>query len=238
MNKLISLLIIFFILILAGCGSNETKDENKNDDQTMNQDNRSGKDANKEKEDENNKDENKNDDDNDYMKGMKNFTDMMKEGSKVEAVDFRKLKELLPEELDGMKRKNAKGEKTNSFGMKVSQSEGKYESEDGQQNIKITIIDLGSMKGLAGMALFAWTMADIDKETDDGYEKTTEFKGYKAFEKYNNSDKSGDLEVIVGDRFMVKGEGWGVEMSAIQDAVGAVDLGALEDMKDEGKDNS
>jgi hypothetical protein len=172
------------------------------------------------------------------MKGMEDFTDMMKNGSKVETVDFRKLKELLPEELDGMERKGASGEKTNSFGIKVSQSEGNYKSEDGQQSIKITIIDLGSMKGLTGMALFAWTMADIDKETEDGYEKTTEFKGHKAFEKYNTTDKNGDLEVIVGDRFMVKGEGWGVDMDAIHNAVGSVDLSVLEGMKIEGKDNS
>ena len=182
--------------------------------------------------------EDKNDDENDYMKGMKNFTDMMKQKSKVKAVDFRKLKELLPEELDGMKRTNAKGERTNAMGVNISQSEGNYKTEDGEQNIKITIIDFGSMKGLTGMALFAWTMADIDKESDDGYEKTTEFKGYKAFEKYNTTNKSGELEVLVGERFMVKGEGRGVDMDAIHDALGEVDLDTLEGMKDEGKDNS
>jgi hypothetical protein len=148
------------------------------------------------------------------------------------------LKELLPEELDGMNRTSASGEKTNSFGIKVSQSEGKYKSEDGEQNIKITIIDLGSMKGLTGMALFAWTMAEIDKETEDGYEKTTEFKGYKAFEKYNTKNKNGDLEVIVGDRFMVKGEGWGVDMDDIHNALSLIDFSSLESMKNEGKKDS
>jgi len=234
MNKLISFLIIFSILILFGCGGNDSKNDQKPDDQTMNQ----GDKPNEDKDQKDRDDEDKSDDNNDYMKGMKNFTDMMKQGSKVESVDFRKLKELIPEELDGMKRTSAKGEKTNSFGIKVSQAEGDFKSEDGQQNIKLTIIDLGSMKGLTGMALFAWTMADIDKETDDGYEKTTEFEGYKAFEKYNTSSNSGDLEVIVGDRFMVKGEGWGVDMDAIHNAVRSIDLGSLEGMKDEGKDNS
>lgn len=237
MNKLFSFLIILSILFLFACGSNEKKDEKESDDKISNQENNSGVEKDKKKENQEEGDE-EDDNGNDFMKGMKNFTDMMKEGSKVETVDFRKLKELLPEELDGMNRTSASGEKTNSFGVKVSQSEGNYKSEDGQQSIKITIIDLGSMKGLTGMALFAWTMADIDKETEDGYEKTTEFKGYKAFEKYNTTDKNGDLEVIVGDRFMVKGEGWGVDMDAIHNAVGEVDLGALEGMKNEGKDNS
>jgi hypothetical protein len=236
MYKLISFFIILSILVLFACGSNE-KNEQKSGDKVSNQDNNSEVDNDKKKE--NDKESDKEDDDgNDFMKGMKDFTDMMKKGSKVETVDFRKLKELLPEELDGMKRTGASGEKTNSFGIKVSQSEGNYKSEDGQQSINITIIDLGSMKGLTGMALFAWTMADIDKETEDGYEKTMEFKGYKAFEKYNTTDKNGELEVIVGDRFMVKGEGWGVDMDAIHNAVGSVDLGALEGMKNEGKDNS
>ena len=234
MNKLISLLAVFSVLIFFSCSSNEKKDEQKSGDQVSKQDENTETDKDKKKDNENDGDK----DDNDFIQGMKNFTDMMKKGSKVETVDFRKLKELLPEELDGMKRTGASGEKTNSFGIKVSQSEGNYKSEDGQQNIKITITDLGSMKGLTGMALFAWTMADIDKETDDGYEKTTEFKGYKAFEKYNTTDKNGDLEIIVGDRFMVKGEGWGVDMDAIHNALGAIDLGALESMKNEGKDNS
>ncbi|MEJ2495400.1 MAG: hypothetical protein P8Y79_13850 [Ignavibacteriaceae bacterium] len=231
MNKLISFLTILSILFLFGCGSNEKQNNQKSGDQVSNQDDNSGV-------DEDEKQDNGKEDENDFMKGMKNFTDMMKQGSKVETVDFRKLKELLPEELDGMNRTSASGEKTNSFGIKVSQSEGKYKSEDGEQNIKITIIDLGSMKGLTGMALFAWTMAEIDKETEDGYEKTTEFKGYKAFEKYNTKNKNGDLEVIVGDRFMVKGEGWGVDMDDIHNALSLIDFSSLESMKNEGKKDS
>ena len=231
MNKLISFLTILSILFLFGCGSNEKQNNQKSGDQVSNQDDNSGV-------DEDEKQDNGKEDENDFMKGMKNFTDMMKQGSKVETVDFRKLKELLPEELDGMNRTSASGEKTNSFGIKVSQSEGKYKSEDGEQNIKITIIDLGSMKGLTGMALFAWTMAEIDKETEDGYEKTTEFKGYKSFEKYNTKNKNGDLEVIVGDRFMVKGEGWGVDMDDIHNALSLIDFSSLESMKNEGKKDS
>ncbi|MCG6914797.1 transposase [bacterium BMS3Abin03] len=231
MNKLISFLTILSILFLFGCGSNEKQNNQKSGDQVSNQDDNPGV-------DEDEKQDNGKEDENDFMKGMKNFTDMMKQGSKVETVDFRKLKELLPEELDGMNRTSASGEKTNSFGIKVSQSEGKYKSEDGEQNIKITIIDLGSMKGLTGMALFAWTMAEIDKETEDGYEKTTEFKGYKAFEKYNTKNKNGDLEVIVGDRFMVKGEGWGVDMDDIHNALSLIDFSSLESMKNEGKKDS
>jgi len=231
MNKLISFLTILSILFLFGCGSNEKQNNQKSGDQVSNQDDNPGV-------DEDEKQDNGKEDENDFMKGMKNFTDMMKQGSKVETVDFRKLKELLPEELDGMNRTSASGEKTNSFGIKVSQSEGKYKSEDGEQNIKITIIDLGSMKGLTGMALFAWTMAEIDKEAEDGYEKTTEFKGYKAFEKYNTKNKNGDLEVIVGDRFMVKGEGWGVDMDDIHNALSLIDFSSLESMKNEGKKDS
>ena len=231
MNKLISFLTILSILFLFGCGSNEKQDNQKSGDQVSNQDDKSGV-------NEDEKQDNGKEDENDFMKGMKNFTDMMKQGSKVETVDFRKLKELLPEELNGMNRTSASGEKTNSFGIKVSQSEGKYKSEDGEQNIKITIIDLGSMKGLTGMALFAWTMAEIDKETEDGYEKTTEFKGYKAFEKYNTKNKNGDLEVIVGDRFMVKGEGWGVDMDDVHNALSLIDFSSLESMKNEGKKDS
>jgi len=159
----------------------------------------------------------------------------MSGGEKVEVVNFRKLKELLPEELDGMKRTGFSGEKTNSFGIKISKAEGKYKSEDNKQRIEITIIDMGSMKGFAGMTAFAWSWAEIDKETDDGFERTFEYKGHKAFEKYNTKYQDGEVQVFVAKRFMVEVKGNDTPMEKIRSSLNEVNIGDLESMKEEGK---
>lgn len=154
-------------------------------------------------------------------------------GKKVETVDYKELKALLPESLPGMKRNDATGEKTAAMGMQVSNAEGRYSSEKGgSMTIKIT--DIGSMSGLAGMTAYAWSAVSVDRESDTGYEKTSTINGFKSHEKYDNSGKYGEVSVLVGDRFVVEVNGNGVDMAAIKDAIGKVDLGKLNGMKNEG----
>lgn len=153
---------------------------------------------------------------------------------KVETVDFRELKALLPESVRGMRRTNATGQKGGAMGIQISTAEGKYSSDDGAKSVDIEIADIGSVTGLAGMATYAWANTEIDSESDNGYEKTTKFKGYKAIEKYNKQSQSGELSVLVGGRFVAGASGNGVDMDALKAALGAVDLGKLERMKPKG----
>jgi len=159
------------------------------------------------------------------------------QGMKVEPVDFRDLKALLPEELIDLPRTASEGEKTGSMGIKVSTAKAKYESEDRDKRLDITISDLGTLSsGLGSMMAAAWLMTEVDKESDNGYEKTTKFEGYRAFEKFTNSNQSGQLSFVVGDRFIVEFKGRGLEMDALKEAANDIDLGELEDMKDFGKE--
>jgi hypothetical protein len=154
-------------------------------------------------------------------------------GKKVDVVEFRTLKEMLPESLPGMKRTEASGEKNAAMGMQVSTANGSYSNDQGS-NLSLKITDIGSLSGLAGMAAYAWANSEIDRETQSGYEKTTKFNGYKSREKYDNQSKYGELSVMVGDRFVVEAQGNGVDMDAIKGALGKVDLGKLDRMKNEG----
>jgi hypothetical protein len=154
-------------------------------------------------------------------------------GKKVETVDYKELKALLPESLPGMKRTDASGEKTAAMGMQISNAEGRYRADDGSST-RIKITDIGSMTGLAGMAAYAWARVEVDRESDSGYEKTTNIGGYRAHEKYNNSSKSGEVSVLVGDRFVVEVDGNNVDMNTIKTALSKVDLGKLNSMKGQG----
>lgn len=154
-------------------------------------------------------------------------------GKKVETVDYKELKALLPESLPGMKRTDASGEKTAAMGMQISNAEGRYRADNGS-SITIKITDIGSMTGLAGMATYAWARVEVDREGDSGYEKTSTVGGYRSREKYDNSSKSGEVSVLVGDRFVVEVDGNNVDMDTIKSAVSKVDLGKLNSMKGQG----
>lgn len=155
-------------------------------------------------------------------------------GKKVETVDYHVLKDMLPADLSGMKRTEATGAKNAAMGITVANAEGRYKNDDGSQTMNIKITDIGSMTGLAGMAMFAWASTEIDRETETGYEKTSTFNGFKSHEKYDKSNKSGELSTIVGNRFVVEADGYGVDMNAIKDAVTKVDLKKLDGMKNVG----
>ena len=149
---------------------------------------------------------------------------MSKEGPK-ETVDPKLLKALLPADADGLKRKEASSEKNAMMGFGISTASAKYANDAGEQ-IDVEIIDVAGT-GVALMGLAAWSMASIDKETEDGYEKTTEYKDHKAFEQYNTKSKNGEISVLVANRYIVQVKGDNVGIDKIKSVLNAIDLDAL-----------
>ena len=170
-----------------------------------------------------------------FADNVKEFQKNMEEGKKYEVVDFRELKSLLPESIGDLKRTNAEGEKNSAMGFTVSQAKADYSSEDGSKYIDIEITDFGGTTGWAGLASWGWTMAEVDRETETGYEKTTTFKGHKAFERYDNQYQNGNIEVLVAGRFMVSVDGSNISMDIIKNALDEIDFSKLEGMKDFGE---
>ncbi len=152
----------------------------------------------------------------------------------VDPVDFRELKALLPEKAAGLARTNATGERGGVFGIKVSNAEGTY-GDGGERSISLTITDMGSIKG-AAMLGYAWLMAEIDREDDNGYERTTKFEGHPAYEKFSRGDSfmNAEMQVVIADRFIVQAESRNVRMEGLKDAVNEIDLEKLDRMKNEG----
>jgi len=164
---------------------------------------------------------------------LQQFADKAKEMQSkepVDPIDFRKLKELLPETVEGLSKKECSGEKNGAMGFTISRAEARY-TDDSDASVHVEIFDTGGVAGVATMALAAWTMADIDKETDNGYEKTTKLEGYKGFEKYNNESKSGELNVLIGDRYVVNVNGNNVTMDKLKSILADLDLEKLSELK-------
>lgn len=153
-------------------------------------------------------------------------------GSSVDPVDFRTLKALLPESLARMKRVDAGGSRTNVLGVASSRAQGTYQDGRGGR-FEVEIIDVGSFTGLTSLT-FAWLKVEIDRESDDGYERTLTLEGRKGFERYSKKSRSGELDVIVASRFVVLLRGTGVDAAAFRDALKQIDLRKLEALKSEG----
>lgn len=141
------------------------------------------------------------------------------DGEEIEVLDFRVLKEQLPEEAGDLERTDATGERTSAFGIKFSQATGQYEGDGGQMDL--TIIDMGTLTG-AAMLGYAWLQAEFDRESDQGYERTLEFEGYPAFQKFENDGQRFEMQVVIGQRIIVQAEGQGMEMDEVEEVVGDV----------------
>jgi hypothetical protein len=149
------------------------------------------------------------------------------DGEKIPAADFRDLKALLPDRLLRMDRTEHSGERSGVKGLQVSVAEAKYEDDD--RYLEVALVDGGSLP-LAGLANMGWSMAEIDKEDRNGYERTTIIDGHKAFEKYNSKWEEGELVVLYQDRFVITLKGKGIDADDLRRALNKLDLDELEDL--------
>lgn len=141
-----------------------------------------------------------------------------------EVVDYQELKELLPDKVLGIKRSHLEGQKSGMSGFKIATASGKYEA-DGKQ-VEIAIVDAGgSSLVLAGLAM--WTNTEFEKESDEGYERTTEIDGHKAFEQYDKNSRSGQVSVLVKDRFLVNVEGDNIDENDLRKVLNEINLRRL-----------
>ena len=145
-------------------------------------------------------------------------------GKDVEPVDFRKLKEMLPETLAGMKRVEATGQSGEAMGIKGSSATARYTDGAGA-SLNVDISDMGSLAGLAGLA--SRLDPAMEKETDTGYERTSKVNGQIVHERYDRRAKNGEISIILAERFNVAVRGNGVDAAALQGAIKQIDLAAI-----------
>jgi hypothetical protein len=148
---------------------------------------------------------------------------------RVTPVDFQTLKGMLPPSLPGMERTNASGEAKQGLGMQSTHATGTYKGTDGA-SVELTIADASAVSGL--MDLAESLPQTTNSESDSGYEKDVILEGRKVHEKYNTHSRHGEIQAIVAKRFAIELTGEGVDMSKLEAALGNVDLGKLESMKD------
>jgi hypothetical protein len=169
-------------------------------------------------------------------KGMEDFAKAMQgmatamggaNGAKPsEPVSFRDLQTAFPT-VSGWTMDKPKGERMTAP-VAFSQTETRY--KNGDQAIEVKIVD----SAFNQMLITPWAMflaAGYEKETDNGYEKSTTIAGNPGFEKWNDQRKDGELNIVVAKRFLVSVEGDRLtDMKQLQEFASKIDfakLGAL-----------
>ncbi|GJM35558.1 MAG: hypothetical protein DHS20C18_45590 [Saprospiraceae bacterium] len=161
------------------------------------------------------------------MEELKKNLNKLTDGKTVEVIDFRKLKDLLPNKVAGMEMTDSEGQKSGVAGFNISTAQATY--EEGNKEIEITILDTGGFSGaLMGMA--AWSQLEMDKESKDGYERTTTIDGYKAFEKYSHKNEKGQIAILIGDRYILTIEGKKITENELKEALESIDIDELKDL--------
>jgi hypothetical protein len=149
----------------------------------------------------------------------------------VEALAPDQIKAFLPESLGSLKRTSTSAQRNNAMGMQISEATAEY-SGDNDQRITLEVTDTGGAKGF--MAMAAAMAPEEEKETDHGYEKTYTADGNMVHEAWDTQSKSGEYSVVLGKRFTVKANGNVDSIDQLKQAVGSIDLGKLESLKDAG----
>lgn len=164
---------------------------------------------------------------NDMAKAMQGFANALSgtgaDGKPVEPVAFQTLQTHLPK-VSGWEMDEPEGERM-TMPFPFSQVETSYRKGDARIDTKI--VDTG----FAQMLIAPWSMmlaSGYSRESSSGYEKATTIAGNPAIEKWDRSSKNGELDVLVGKRFMVTIEGHDIDdIKQLQDFASNINFTAI-----------
>ena len=147
------------------------------------------------------------------------MTEKIEELKKLTPLSLDELKAMIPEEFMGMKRTSFNA---NSM-MGAGTCNATYKSDDGKE-LKVTIIDCAGEAGAGIYSLRYWTMWNFQQEDDNGYQKTIDFNGGKAIEKYSKYNDEYGLTYVATDRLLVTLEGEKIGLDGVKDAAKTLNL--------------
>ena len=111
---------------------------------------------------------------------------------KLTPLSIDQVKALIPNELLGMQRSSFNA----NSAMGVSVGKGTYKG-DGDKELNLEIIDCAGEMGASWYTMRYFSLWNFQQEDDNGYQKTIDFNGGKAIEKYTKSNDRYELTYLV-----------------------------------------
>ncbi len=172
----------------------------------------------------------------------------------IKVIPFKELQKILPEKgPEGFIREKPKGQSISSSGISSSSASVEFRivkmekqlqtTDDGKQDsvdtevtwtASVEIVDYAGMgEGMSG-ALQMISGMDFNNETDEGFERSVTYNGYKGIEKSHSQENSHScsLQLVVEERFIVTANGSGfADLAILQGLLNMTDLKKLSAMK-------
>jgi hypothetical protein len=152
-------------------------------------------------------------------------------GKRYEPVQLDALKPFAPESFGGLPRRGQSAERGGVTGLEIAKVESEY-GDGKSRHIRLEITDTGGASGL--LMLAGWMNVQGEKENDRMMERTRKEGDRIVHEKVSKTGGDNEFGVVIGDRFIVETRGSGVTLEELKSAVGSLDLGKLESMKEAG----
>jgi len=145
----------------------------------------------------------------------------------VDPMTIDALKTALPD-LSGWEKGRPTGERMSS---PVNYAEAKVTFTKGDSAVDVKIVD-SAMNQLLIAPFSMFLAVGYEKETDHGYEKGVKIGEYPGWERWDGEGKEGELNAIVGKRFIVQIEGRNIEnMKVLHSTMENINLKKLADAK-------
>jgi|SRR6185503_11468272 len=145
----------------------------------------------------------------------------------VDPMTIDALKTALPD-LSGWEKGKPTGERMSS---PVNYAEAKVTFTKGDSAVDVKIVD-SAMNQLLIAPFSMFLAVGYEKETDHGYEKGVKIGEYPGWERWDGEGKEGELNAIVGKRFIVQIEGRNIEnMKVLHSTMENINLKKLADAK-------
>ena len=151
-------------------------------------------------------------------------------GKGVEPVQLEALKPFLPEKAAGLPRTSYSSDRSGVAGLMAAKVQAEYGDESGKK-MRLEVVDTGGAAGLTGLAGWAMLGASRESENDQRIERMRKEGNRMVREEISKRGGTNSYSVILADRFVVSGEGRGVDFDAVKSAVNALDLGKIESLK-------
>lgn len=134
------------------------------------------------------------------------------------------LKSWLPEQLGGLARENFEVQSGTAMGIAGSSAHATYSG--GEQQMRLTITDIGGLGGLMGFA--AWANMTVDKESNDSVEKVYKQGKRTLREQYRKDGSQAEFTVVLENGLIVELEADKSNIDKVKQAMGGINLGKME----------
>lgn len=151
-------------------------------------------------------------------KKMESAAKQMEETAKTgksNAVAPSALQAMLPASIGGYQRTELE---SSGLGAGGSNASARYEA--GEHSFRVEITDMAAMGALAGLG--AALNVESNKQTADGYERTSTANGQIVSESWDKGTSEGKYSTTVNNRFMIEASGNATSINELKAAVAAV----------------